>query len=49
MKDGPTIYDWKIWPPYKIFYIESLLTITGTATSDYEYLDKSQGLNVHFY
>jgi len=40
MKDEPTIDDWKIWPPYEIFYIESLLTLTGTATSDYEYLDK---------
>ncbi len=40
MKDEPTIDDWKIWPPYEIFYIESLLTLTRTATSDYEYLDK---------
>jgi hypothetical protein len=40
MTDEPTIDIWKIWPPYEIFYIESLLTLTGTATSDYEYLDK---------
>lgn len=40
MKDEPTIDDWKIWPPYEIFYIESLLTLTGIATSDYEYLDE---------
>jgi len=40
MKDEPTIDHWKIWPPYEIFYIESLLTLTNTATSDYEYLDK---------
>lgn len=31
---------WKIWPPYEIFYIESLLTKTKTAISDYEILDK---------
>tara|TARA_R110002033_G_C3844025_1_gene235069 strand:- start:626 stop:796 length:171 start_codon:yes stop_codon:yes gene_type:complete len=23
--------EWKIWPPYEIFYIESLLTKTKTA------------------
>jgi hypothetical protein len=40
MKDAPNIGDWKIWPPYEVFYIESLLTLTGTATSYYEYLDK---------
>ena len=32
--------NWKIWPPYEIFYIESLLTKTKTAISDYEQLDK---------
>lgn len=32
--------DWKIWPPYEIFYIESLLTKTKTAIADYEILDK---------
>lgn len=31
---------WKIWPPYEIFYIESLLTKTKTAIADYEHLDK---------
>lgn len=40
MKNEPTIDDWKIWPPYEVFYIESLLTLTRTAISDYEYLDK---------
>lgn len=32
--------EWKIWPPYEIFYIESLLTKTKTAISGYELLDK---------
>lgn len=40
MKDEPNIEDWKIWPPYEIFYIESLLTLARTAISDYEYLDE---------
>jgi len=40
MIDEPRIDDWKIWPPYEVFYIESLLTLTGTAISDYEYLDR---------
>ena len=39
MKDEPQMVNWKIWPPYEIFYIESLLTLTGTAISDYEHLD----------
>ena len=32
--------NWKIWPPYEIFYIESLLTKTSTAISYYERLDE---------
>lgn len=32
--------DWKIWPPYEVFYIESLLTKTKSAIADYELLDK---------
>jgi hypothetical protein len=32
--------DWKIWPPYEIFYIESLLTKTRAAIAGYELLDK---------
>jgi hypothetical protein len=40
MNDEQTIDDWKIWPPYEVFYIESLLTLTKTAISEYEYLDK---------
>jgi hypothetical protein len=37
----PTEYNnWKIWPPYEIFYIESLLTLTGTAIAQYESLDE---------
>ena len=39
--------EWKIWPPYEIFYIESLLTKTKTIIADYEHLDrvtKDQGL-----
>ena len=32
--------NWKIWPPYEVFYIESLLTKTRTAISYYEQLDK---------
>lgn len=40
MKDESNIDNWKIWPPYEVFYIESLLTLTGTAISDYEYLDQ---------
>jgi len=31
---------WKIWPPYEIFYIESLLTKTKTAIANYEFLNK---------
>ncbi len=31
---------WKIWPPYEVFYIESLLTKTKSAIRDYELLDK---------
>lgn len=33
--------EWKIWPPYEIFYIESLLTKTKTAILDYELLSKA--------
>jgi hypothetical protein len=32
--------EFKIWPPYEIFYIESILTKTRTAIADYELLDK---------
>ncbi len=32
--------EWKIWPPYEVFYIESILTKTKTAIADYELLDK---------
>jgi hypothetical protein len=32
--------EWKIWPPYEVFYIESMLTITRTTISEYEYIDK---------
>lgn len=35
----PGYEDWKIWPPYEVFYIESLLTLTRTAISHYENLD----------
>jgi hypothetical protein len=31
--------EWKIWYPYEVFYIESILTITRTAISEYEYLN----------
>lgn len=40
MNVDSTIDDWKIWPPYEIFYIESLLTSAKTAISDYEHLDQ---------
>lgn len=30
----------KIWPPFEIFYIESILTKTRNAIADYELLDK---------
>lgn len=39
MKLKPGYEDWKIWPPYEVFYIESLLTLTRTAISHYERLD----------
>jgi len=40
MIDAPTIKDWKIWYPYEIFYIESLLSLTRRITDDYERLDQ---------
>lgn len=40
MKDQSSIDVWKIWPPYEIFYIESLLTLTKAVIADYEYLNK---------
>lgn len=38
MRDTATIEDWKIWYPYEIFYIESLLTLTKRIIGDYELL-----------
>lgn len=35
----PGYEEWKIWPPYEVFYIESLLTLTRTTISHYEDLD----------
>lgn len=32
--------EWKIWPAYEVFYIESLLTKTKTAIAEYELLDR---------
>lgn len=40
MTDTPTIEDYKIWYPYEIFYIESLLSLTRRITDDYERLDQ---------
>jgi hypothetical protein len=53
-KEVKTIEDYKIWFPYEVFYIESMLTITRTVMAEVsccnfvvEEIDKGKLENLH--
>ncbi|MDB5226586.1 MAG: hypothetical protein JWN78_779 [Bacteroidota bacterium] len=50
-KSNNTINDWKIWYPYEVFYIESMLTITRAVKADMiilkHYIEEMTSLNAN--